>query len=125
MSGENTVDELRCFRCGASLAALSLPLSRRDACPSCSVHLHVCRMCRFFDPNVPKQCREDDAEEVTDKERVNFCEWFVPDPTAFDPARARRSAAAEAKLAALFGDAASAGDDDEDDPRRKAEDLFR
>lgn len=121
---ERTAEDLRCFRCGASLAALSLPLSRRDACPACSVHLHVCRMCRFFDPTVPRQCREDDAEEVTDKERVNFCEWFVPDPDAFDPARARQSAAAEAKLAALFGEA-DADEPDDDDLRRKAEDLFR
>jgi hypothetical protein len=116
--------ELRCFRCGATLEALSLPLSRRDACPSCSMHLHVCRMCRFFDPAVPKQCREDDAEEVTEKERANFCDWFLPDPDSFDPVRASRSAAAEAKLAALFGEAAEpAGDDD--DLLNKAEDLFR
>lgn len=118
-------EELRCFRCGASLAGLSLPLSRRDGCPSCSVHLHVCRMCRFFDPAVPKQCLEDDAEEVTDKERVNFCEWFSPDPNAFDPARAAKSAAAEAKLAALFGDADAPAGDDGDDPLHEAEDLFR
>lgn len=122
---DETGAELRCFRCGASLAALSLPLSRRDACPSCAVHLHVCRMCRSFDPAVPRQCREDDAEEVTDKDRVNFCEWFEPDPDAFDPARARQSAAAEAKLAALFGEAGGDDPDDDDDLRRKAEDLFR
>lgn len=117
--------ELRCFRCGASLAALSLPLSRRDACPSCAVHLHACRMCRFFDPAVPKQCLEDDAEEVTDKERANFCEWFSPDPEAFDPARAGQAAAAETKLAALFGEAEAPAGDEEDDLARKAEDLFR
>lgn len=82
-------------------------------------------MCRFFDVTVPKQCREDDAEEVSDKERANFCEWFEPDPGAFDPARARRSAAAEAKLAALFGGAESQEGGGEDDLLRKAEDLFR
>jgi hypothetical protein len=118
-------EELRCFRCGASLAALSLPLSRRDACPSCSVHLHACRMCRLFDAGVPKQCLEDDAEEVTDKERVNFCEWFQPDPAAFDPRRAGKAAAAEAKLAALFGEAEAPDGDDGDDPLSEAEDLFR
>ena len=40
---------LACFRCGASLAALSLPLSRRDQCPDCSADLHVCKMCVYFD----------------------------------------------------------------------------
>jgi hypothetical protein len=116
--------ELQCYRCGESLESLPLPLSRRDECPRCAVHVHVCRMCRFFDRTVPKQCREDDAEEVLDKEKVNFCEWFVPEPNAFDPAHARGEARARSELAALFGegDAPESGDDD---LLRKAEDLFR
>ena len=55
-----------CYRCGTSLAALSLPLSRQDQCPECGNYVHVCKMCTFFDVHVPKQCREDDAEEVED-----------------------------------------------------------
>ena len=55
----------------------------------------VCRMCRFFDRAAPKQCREDDAEEVTEKERVNFCEWFKPSVDAFDPVRAKKDAKAK------------------------------
>jgi hypothetical protein len=117
-------DELLCFRCGASLAALSLPLSRRDACPSCGVHLHVCRMCNFFDPAVPKQCREDDAEEVTDKDRVNFCEWFQPSANAFDSEHAKKATSAQAQLAALFGEGGEPRDDDEDDLLRRARKLF-
>jgi hypothetical protein len=81
-------------------------------------------MCRFFDPAVPKQCREDDAEEVADKDKVNFCEWFKPSPEAFDPVRARRASRAEAELTALFG-----GDETESaagDPLlERAEDLFK
>ncbi len=77
---------ISCFRCGASLAAMSLPLSRQDECPECSVYLHVCRMCKDFDPSVPRQCREDGAEDVTEKDRVNFCDWFSPSEAAFDPA---------------------------------------
>ena len=117
-------ETLSCYRCGASLARLSLPLSRRDECPECSAHLHVCRMCRFFDVNVPKQCREDDAEEVIDKEKVNFCEWFVPSPDAFDPVRAGKAARARSELEALFGDepAASEGPDE---LTSRAEDLFK
>ena len=51
-------EELICYRCGASLESLSLPLSRQDECPSCTVYVHVCRMCKYYDPQVPKQCRE-------------------------------------------------------------------
>ncbi|MEX2124017.1 MAG: hypothetical protein WD795_09000 [Woeseia sp.] len=117
-------EDIRCYRCGESLAALTLPLSRRDECPSCTVHLHVCRMCRYFDPTVAKQCLEDDAEEVTDKERVNFCEWFKPSADAFDPVRAKKAAKAKSDLAALFGEAGEQQPGD-DDQLRDAEDLFR
>jgi len=96
-------DKLACYRCGASLEALSLPLSRRDQCPECSADLHVCRMCMHYDRNVVRQCREDGAEDVTEKERPNFCEWFKPSPKAFDPARKSEADAAKAALAALFG----------------------
>ena len=119
-----TVEIIRCYRCGESLAALTLPFSRRDECPNCTVHVHVCRMCRFFDPAAAKQCREDDAEEVTEKERVNFCEWFKPSADAFDAVRARKETQAKSALAALFGDAGEERPGD-DDALREAEDLFR
>ncbi len=99
-----------CFRCGASLAALSLPLSRREECPDCSAHLHVCKMCRYFDVAVPTQCREDGAEEVTYKERQNFCDWFVPSEDAFDPAGKVQADKAREVLDVLFGDADASGD---------------
>ncbi len=97
-------DNLACYRCGASLSGLSLPLSRRDQCPDCSADLHVCRMCESFDTRVPRQCREDGAEDVTEKERPNFCDWFKPTPAAFDPSRKAEADAAKDALAALFGD---------------------
>ena len=95
---------LACYRCGASLAVLSLPLSRHDQCPNCSADLHVCKMCIHFDEHVPRKCREDGAEDVTEKERPNFCDWFKPSDTAFDPARKSEADAAKDALAALFGD---------------------
>jgi hypothetical protein len=95
---------ISCYRCGASLAALSLPLSRQDQCPECSADLHVCAMCVHFDRNVPRQCREDGAEDVTEKERTNFCDWFKPSERAFNPARKDSADAAQDALAALFSD---------------------
>ncbi|MDH3352511.1 MAG: hypothetical protein OEM51_13280 [Gammaproteobacteria bacterium] len=93
-----------CYRCGESLAALSLPLSRQDECPGCGAYLHVCKMCRHFDRAVPRQCREDGAEDVTEKERLNFCDWFIPDESAFDPHRKDEADQARAALDALFDD---------------------
>ena len=95
---------IACYRCGASLAALSLPLARQDQCPGCGADLHVCKMCLYFDERVPRKCREDGAEDVTEKERQNFCDWFKPSDTAFDPSRKSEADAAKDALAALFGD---------------------
>jgi len=117
-------DVLSCFRCGASLEKLTLPLSQRDECPECTIHLHVCLMCEFFDPDVPKKCREDDAEEVVDKEKMNFCEWFRPNSEAFDPVRAGKAAKARSELDALFGGKVESGSEP-DGLASKAEDLFK
>ena len=122
---------LHCYKCGESLEALSLPLSRREECPSCTVYLHCCRMCRFFDPAVVEQCTEDDAEEVLEKMRANFCDYFKPANDAFDPAMATAEDRARNQLDGLFGDAdgdvEQPGSDPSDagDPSCDAEDLFR
>ena len=95
---------IRCYRCGESLAAFSLPLSRQDECPACGNYLHVCKMCVHFDASVPRQCREDGAEEVKEKDRLNFCDWFKPSESAFNPDRKSEEDEARAALEALFGD---------------------
>lgn len=61
-------------------------------------------MCLHYSATAPGQCLEDDAEDVKEKERANFCEWFKPSATAFDPTRRQAAELAEAKLAGLFED---------------------
>lgn len=101
--------DLVCWKCGASLAELPLPLSRLAECPKCRAYQHVCKLCVHFAPGRPKACNEQDAEEVTDKEHANFCGWFEPRDHAFkgDTAQGKASAAKSA-LDSLFG---SGGDD--------------
>ena len=81
-------------------------------------------MCRQFDPAVPRQCREDDAEDVADKEKANFCEWIVPSDSAFDPALKAKADAVQHALDSLFSedDASVASSDDYID---EAEKLFK
>lgn len=114
---------LVCWRCGASLAALPLPIGRRDTCPECRAELHVCRLCRFYDPAAANACREPVAERVTDKERANFCGYFEPRPGAWSGA-SDEAAAARAALEELFGEGEGPAGRDEDDPRRALEKLF-
>lgn len=115
--------EIVCYRCGSDLEALTLPFSREDICPSCSAWLHVCRMCRHYDRDVARQCREDDAEEVLVKDRPNVCDWFAPAAGAWDAGGAGRDARARAELASLFGDE-SDGEAQPDDAQSAAEKLF-
>lgn len=99
-------EPLHCYRCGTSLERLTLPLARLDECPSCRVHLHVCRMCVHYAPSKPKQCAEDDALEVRDKRSANFCDYFAPNPRAFASGEIAAENQARAQLAALFGEGA-------------------
>jgi len=59
-------------------------------------------MCISFDPHLTRKCREQDAEEVTDKERTNFCDYFNARPDAYRPGGEARTQAARAKLGNLF-----------------------
>ena len=94
---------LVCWKCGADLAALTLPLSRRDECKRCRAELHVCRMCVEYDEQVAKHCREPTAEEVTDKTAANFCDFFRPKPGAYIPRDTRAAERARSELEKLFG----------------------
>ena len=93
---------LVCWKCGASLEHLTLPLARRDECPRCRAELHVCRLCVEYDVAVAKHCREPTAEEVSDKQAANFCDFFRPRPAAWTPPGSAADQA-RAELERLFG----------------------
>ncbi len=76
-------NDLVCWRCDASLADLSLPLRRLDACKACRAELHVCKMCVEYDVSYAKHCKEPTAEEERNKEGANFCDHFRPRPGAY------------------------------------------
>jgi hypothetical protein len=95
--------DLVCWKCGASLAALSLPLMRRDECPACRAELHVCRMCADYAVGIAKQCREPTAEEVNDKQHANFCDFYRPHSGAYVPRDTTAADQARTELEKLFG----------------------
>lgn len=103
MPGRGTNEDglVRCWRCGHPYAEDTRTVPRAAECAACHADLHVCRMCEFYDTRVARSCRETIAEEVSDKERANFCGYFTI-------SSARRPAAAEAvavraQLDNLFG----------------------
>ena len=124
---------LVCWKCGAAIGDLPMPLARLAECPVCRADLHVCRLCEFYDSRVAKACREPVAEEVQDKQRANFCGYFQIKARAYhgwDDGVSRR---ARSQLEDLFGgspggteqeNAETVSRSEADDARERLEQLF-
>lgn len=65
-----------CWHCGAKLGKHDY--GRETNCSGCGKPTRVCRNCRWYDPGRASQCQEPVAEEVLDKTRANYCEYFEP-----------------------------------------------
>lgn len=65
-----------CHACSKELPEV-LKVGRKEECPSCGADLRCCLNCVFYDRAVSKQCRETVTELVREKEKSNFCEYFV------------------------------------------------
>lgn len=68
-----------CWKCGKPLV-LNGTVSRSDVCPDCGADVRSCKNCRFYEPGAHYDCRETVDELVKDKERANFCGWFMLAP---------------------------------------------
>lgn len=115
---------LVCWRCGTALETVLLPFRRLEVCPQCDAELHVCKMCKFYDPHVVEACIEDNAEEVRNKERANFCDYFKPTPNAYQSRDNAASQASRAQLDAIFTQDSPAQRTDTTSTRRTLDDLF-
>jgi len=65
-----------CWSCDSALTPLDY--GRQDSCRKCGRDTHVCRNCEFHDRAFNNECKENQAERVVDKEKANFCDYFVP-----------------------------------------------
>jgi len=65
-----------CFSCGRPLQVPER-IGRTETCPFCEADLKCCQNCIFYDPGAYNQCRETQAERVLDKDRSNYCDFFV------------------------------------------------
>ena len=68
---------MQCVFCGEEIDP-GERVSRQDVCPKCGRDLRCCRQCKFYDPGAYNACREVSADRIVDKERANFCDYFVP-----------------------------------------------
>jgi hypothetical protein len=67
-----------CFSCSAAVEqAAGERVGFRETCPACDADLHVCLNCILYDSSAYNQCRESNAEWVSDRERANRCDYFA------------------------------------------------
>ncbi|OUR93095.1 hypothetical protein A9Q84_21565 [Halobacteriovorax marinus] len=74
----NIKEELCCHACGKTLdLEANSKILRSDECPYCYAGLHCCKMCGFYDTSTYNECRESNADRILEKEKSNFCDYFV------------------------------------------------
>ena len=64
-----------CYHCSKELPER---IGFRDECAFCQRPLHCCKNCTFYKPGAYHDCAEPQADFVSDKEGMNFCEYFKP-----------------------------------------------
>jgi hypothetical protein len=67
---------IRCSFCDKEIEVNGTVI-RSDTCPHCGRDLRCCVQCKFYDPGSYNECKEVSAERVVDKERANFCDYFI------------------------------------------------
>ena len=66
-----------CHTC-ARAASFESGVARSAECEGCGADLRVCLNCKFYDESAYNDCSEPTAERVLEKEKANFCDYFVP-----------------------------------------------
>jgi hypothetical protein len=120
---------LVCWRCGASLKDIPTPFARLAQCKACGADLHVCRLCRFYNPRHFEKCEHELAEPAREVDIANFCHYFRPTANAYHAQEKSRADDALAQLKALFGenDTDNSGADSADpaQAKNKLDNLFK
>ncbi len=64
-----------CWKCKKN--TFNSTIMRSSECPVCNTDLHSCLNCKFYSESSHYECKETIDELVKDKERRNFCDYFV------------------------------------------------
>ena len=90
-----------CYKCG-KVIEIERTVGRTEPCPHCDTDLHCCLNCKFYDKVAHHQCREPQAEAVSDKEKGNFCDYFVFKESSGVRQKSEPTTSAKEKLDRLF-----------------------
>ena len=90
-----------CWYCGNNIEG---SVYRNTTCGSCGKDAKVCKNCTFFEPGAHWDCRETIQEPVREKERANFCDYFVYTNRTPGGENTSRQEKARDTFNSLFGD---------------------
>jgi len=67
-----------CYHCNKDSGLLNgQNISFKEECPHCASDLHVCKMCHFYDTTSYNHCKEPLADRIVEKEKNNYCDFFI------------------------------------------------
>jgi hypothetical protein len=70
--------KIQCHSCNKDLdLAPEQKILRSEECPYCYASIHCCKMCKFYDPTAYNECRETSADRIVEKDKANFCDYFI------------------------------------------------
>lgn len=65
----------KCYFCRKKLD-IGGTVGRHETCPHCHPDLRCCLNCALYDVS-SNYCREPQSEEIRDRDRSNFCDFFI------------------------------------------------
>ena len=95
-----------CYHCKKAFSQ-DFKVSRQTVCPDCARDVKVCKNCGFYALGSQWDCKETINEGVLDKEKANFCDYFLLKNTeapAGEAADKAKTEEARIKFNALFND---------------------
>lgn len=70
--------KIQCHSCNKDLdLTAGQKILRSEECPYCYAAVHCCKMCKFYDQTAYNECRESSADRIVEKEKPNFCDYFI------------------------------------------------
>lgn len=78
MTEKTNQNKVVCYACHKELSIeVTAKIAKNEECDYCYANIHSCRMCEYYNPTAYNECREPNAERILEKEKANFCEYYV------------------------------------------------
>lgn len=92
-----------CWKCGTK-NQISTPVARDRVCEKCGADIRCCKNCCFYKVGEHYDCHETIDEQVLDKEKANFCDYFKYADSQSNSLMQKKAQDAKNAFNALFGD---------------------